>query len=129
MKNKGKYKDLQNEYESLEKQLLALFHSGVYISSNDLIKISKKLDYNLPLKERNILLQKLMGNAKKDDKLIELLGYMRDLLKVKGSSYIKLGTKYPYAQDIIGSWLQKAKSTDRLIKIKIGQLQSANLQK
>ena len=129
MKHQAKHKDLQNEYESLEKQLLALFYSGVYISSNDLIGISKKLNYNLPLKERNILLQKLMGDAKKDNKLIELLGYLRDLLKIKGSDYIKLGEKYPYAQNIIGSWLQKAKSTDRLIKIKITQLKANSLQK
>lgn len=127
MKHRAKYKDLQNEYESLEKQLLALFYSGVYISSNDLIEISKKLNYNLPLKERNVLLQKLMGDAKKDNKLIEFLGYLRDLLKVRGVSYVKLGEKYPYAQKIIGSWLQKAKSTDRLVKIKIGQLKLENL--
>ena len=48
---KQKFKDRQNEYETLEKQLLSLFHSGIYISSYDIVQLGKAIGYDLPLKE------------------------------------------------------------------------------
>ncbi len=116
---KPKFKDKQNEYETLEKQLLSLFHSGIYISSYDIVQLGKAIGYDLPLKERNILLSRLLGNAKKDNKIKSLFDALSALIKHRAMQYTKLGNNHPHARPIISAWLQKAKATDLLIKREI----------
>lgn len=113
---KPKFKDRQNEYETLEKQLLSLFHSGIYISSYDIVQLGKAIGYDLPLKERNILLSRLLGDAKKDNKTKDLFDAVSALIKHRAMQYTELGNMHPHARPIISIWLQKAKSTDLLIK-------------
>ncbi len=113
---KPKFKDKQNEYETLEKQLLSLFHSGIYISSYDIMQLGKAIGYDLPLKERNILLSKLLGDAKKDNKTKELFAAISAFIMHRAMQYTELGNNHPHARPIISAWLQKAKSTDLLIK-------------
>lgn len=111
-----KHQNRQSDYESLEKHILSVHHSGVYVSSHDLVEIGKTLDYDLPLKERDILLRKMLGDAKKDGKLTELLGQLGLLTKRRAQIYTQLEKVHMPAREVISQWLQKAKSTDLLIK-------------
>ncbi len=111
-----KHQNRQSDYESLEKHILSVYHSGVYISSHDLVEIGKTLGYDLPLKERDILLRKMLGDAKKNGKLTELLGQLSLLLKRRAQIYTQLGNANIPAREVISQWLHKAKSTDLLIK-------------
>jgi hypothetical protein len=113
---KPKFIDRQNDYESLEKQLLSLFHSGVYISSYDIVTIGEKIGYKLPLKERDILLRRVIGDAKKDAKLKELLEHFGLLIEKRAKKYRALGDEHPHAREVISSWIHKAKSTNLLLK-------------
>lgn len=113
---KRKFENRQNEYETLEKQLLSLFRSGLYISSHDIVQLGKTIGYDLPLKERNILLSKLLGEAKKDNKIKSLFDAVSALIKHRAMQYTELGNMHPHARPLISLWLQKAKSTDLLIK-------------
>jgi hypothetical protein len=111
-----KHKDSQSPYESLEKQLLSLFFSGVYISSHDIRQLGEKIGIELPMKDRNILLSKLFGDANKNGKSKELLVVISDFIKSRAMQYTILGNNYPYTKPLVLKWLQKVKSTDLLIK-------------
>ncbi len=118
-----KHNNRQNDYETLEKQILSVYHSGVYITSHDLVAIGARLDYDLPYKERDILLKKLLGDAKKDGKLVALLQNIGLLLKHRAEIYSKFGDLHMPAREVISGWLHKAKSTDLLIKREIQKAQ------
>jgi hypothetical protein len=111
-----KYQNCQSGYESLEKHILSVYHSGVYVSSHDLVLIGRELGYDLPLKERDILLRKMLGNARTDGKLSDLLGKLTLLLKRRTEAYTQLGNTHVKAREVISEWLHKAKVTDLLIK-------------
>ena len=112
----AKHPNHHNNYESLEKHILSVYHSGVYISSHDLVVIGRELGYDLPLKERGRLLKKMLGNARDDGKLSSLLGELALLLKRRAQIYVKLGNEHTKAREAISVWLHKAKTTDLLIK-------------
>lgn len=111
-----KHPNHQNDYESLEKHILSVYHSAVYITSHDLVVIGRELGYDLPLKERDILLKKMLGNARDDGKLSTLLGKLSLLLKRRAQTYVQLGDEHAKARGVISEWLHKAKATDLLIK-------------
>ncbi|MDD5360277.1 MAG: hypothetical protein PHI79_03815 [Sulfurovaceae bacterium] len=111
-----KHKDSQSPYESLEKQLLSLFFSGIYISSHDIRQLGEKIGIELPVKDRNILLSKLFGDANKNQKSKELLVVISDFIKSRAMQYTILGNNYPHTKPLVSKWLQKAKSTDLLIQ-------------
>jgi len=116
-----KHQNRQSDYDSLEKHILSVFHSGVYISSHDLVTIGRELEYDYPLKERDILLRRMLGDTKKDGRLTELLAKLAQLLKQRAQTYTQLGNDYMALREIISTWLQKAKTTDRLIKSEIAK--------
>lgn len=116
MKQGKKHEDRQSEYETLEKQLLSLFHSGIYISSYDIVQIGKNIGLDLPFKDRDILLKSLFAKAKSQDNLGEALRYVGLYIRDRANKYTLLGNEYPHARPLISSWLQKAKATDALLK-------------
>jgi len=116
MGKKVNFQDRQSDYESMEKHLLSTYSSGVYISSYDLVEIGKKLGVELPLKERDILMRKLFGDMKEAGKLGDLLAQFMLFFKDKTTTYTRLGNQHIDARDVIGNWMQKAKSTDMLLK-------------
>jgi len=123
--NKGEKMKQQNQtspYESLEKQLLSLFFSGLYISSHDIRQIGAKIGIELPVKDRNILLSRLFGDANKENKTKELYLAISDLIRSRAMQYAILGNNYPHTKPLILKWLQKAKATDLLLKREMGSL-------
>ncbi len=116
-----KHQNRQNDYESLEKHILSVFHSGVYVSSHDLVQIGNAMGNEYPYKERDILLKKMLGDARENGNFNELLAKLTALLKHRAAIYTELGNTHMAARDVISRWLQKAKTTDRLIKSEISK--------
>lgn len=116
MKQGKKHEDRQSEYETLEKQLLSLFHSGIYISSFDVVQIGKAIGLDMPFKDRDVLLKSLFAGAKKEDKFSEALRQIGLYIRERANKYTVLGNEYPHARPLISSWIQKAKATDALLK-------------
>ena len=117
-----KHKEQTNPYESLEKQLLSLFFSGIYVSSHDIRQLGAKIGIELPVKDRNILLSRLFGDANKENKTKELYLAISDFIKSRAMQYTILGNNYPHTKPLILKWLQKAKATDLLLKREINNL-------
>lgn len=120
-----KHEDRQSDYETLEKHILSVYHSGVYVSSYDLVVIGHALGYDLPLKERDILLSKMLGDAKTDGRLSDLLKELRQLLKKRAQRYRQLGDSHEAVRSVISVWLHKAKAADTLIQKEISKAQYA----
>ncbi|MBN2825277.1 MAG: hypothetical protein JXQ76_08140, partial [Campylobacterales bacterium] len=110
------FQNRQSDYESLEKHLLSTYSSGVYISSFDLVQIAAKLGLELPLKERDILMRKLFGEMKEQNRLNDLLAHLMLFFKDRATAYTRLGNQHIDARDVISNWIQRAKSTDMLLK-------------
>jgi len=121
MKQGKKHEDRQSEYETLEKQLLSLFHSGIYISSYDVIQIGKSIGLDMPFKERDVLLKSLFAKAKEANQFSEALRHITIFIKDRANQYTVLGNEFPHARPIITKWLQKAKATDALLKREIAR--------
>jgi len=58
-------KNEDSDFESLEKRILSLFFSGVYLSTKDIVEIGGKFGYELDFKPREVILKKLLIDAKK----------------------------------------------------------------
>ncbi len=113
-----------SDYEALEKQLLAVFRSGVYINSKDIARMGEALGYDLPIKEREVSLKKLIARAKKAGRLSELFEEIAELISERMREYNEYGEKYPQAQKVTLQWLQKAKSTLRLLHMETQKLKA-----
>ena len=63
MKERKNENLLPPAYEGVERQLMAVFYSGVYITNADIAEVGKRLGLELPLKDRMALLKQLMRHA------------------------------------------------------------------
>lgn len=116
MKLGKKHEDRQSEYETLEKQLLSLHHSGIYFSTFDIVQLGKSIGLDLSFKDRDILLRSLLAKAKEQEQLVELLRQITLFIRDRANRYTILGNEFPHARPLISQWLQKAKATDALLK-------------
>lgn len=124
MGKKVTFHNRQSDYESLEKHLLSTYSSGVYISSYDIVVMAQKLGIELPLKERDVLMRKLFGDMKEQNRLGDLLAQLILFFKDRATLYTRLGNQHIDARDVIGNWMQKAKSTDMLLKREVQKVAS-----
>lgn len=112
MKNK---KEEQSKYQHLINQLLTLFFSGVYITSEEMILIGKKLGYELPSKNRELLLKNLFAMAEKDNKTAFILDEFLFLLNERFSEYKNLTMTYPGINEVSMNWAQRINTIKRLL--------------
>ncbi|WP_201352203.1 hypothetical protein [Hydrogenimonas urashimensis] len=112
-----RYNDpLPPAYEGVERQLMALFYSGVYITNADIVKVGKSLGLQLPLKERTALLKQIMQHAYDNDMKPAMLQAFIQLLQERIKSYQTLAQAFPTAAPLIQTWIQKARSTAMLLQ-------------
>jgi hypothetical protein len=117
-------KNEDSDFESLEKRILSLFFSGVYLSTKDIVEIGGKFGYELDFKPREVILKKLLIDAKKDGKFVDILSEIRAWLKARAGVYSYLGDEHIDARDVISLWLHKAKTTDTILKNEILKAQN-----
>ena len=103
------------EYETLEKQLMALFRSGIYITAQDVRNIAKECGYEMPLKEREIALRNLLKKAKEGDNLLSVFDGIVKVIDERMEQYREYASEYEGAKTIINSWIQKATATKMLL--------------
>lgn len=110
----------KKQYSFFEQSLLNI-SSGIYFSVKDFIDIAKELDISLPFKTREIVLQKLLLEAKQkklNDKLITLFFQK---LEEKKEQYLALHINYEKSKPLISNWLRQLESTKMLIQRELFQ--------
>lgn len=109
-------KEEQSKYQHIINQLLTLFFSGTYISSNDMMNIANKMGYEMPSKSREIFLKNLFLEAEKDDKLDTLFDEFIKLLMARINEYKSLNIAFPSMIAVSSIWMQRANSVLRLLQ-------------
>ena len=103
-------------FSMLEKQLLALHFNGSYISNFDFKEIAKKIGVEVDLADREKMFKNLLKIAREENKEAELYRAISDLLVERMEEYRQLSELYPKARDILGSYIQKTRSTIMLLQ-------------
>jgi len=116
MKKRRDENVLPPAYEGLERQLMALFYSGVYITNADLVRVAKEMGLELPLKERMALLKEMMHEAYENNLKPQMIQGFTALIQERVKIYQDYAQAFPTAAPLIGQWLQKARSTLMLLQ-------------
>ncbi|MGM0623773.1 MAG: hypothetical protein ACQESH_07095 [Campylobacterota bacterium] len=110
-----KFNNELKEYEALEKQLMALYRSGVYITAKDVQDVGKQCGYELPLKERETSLRNLLAKAKEDKKLLEIFDGLIHVIDAKVTQYGEYESEYEAIKPLVARWKQRAAMTKTVI--------------
>jgi len=116
MREKENQNILPPAYEGVERHLMAVFYSGVYITNADIARVGAKLGLELPLKDRMALLKQLMRHAHDNDQKPQLMQGFIDILKERADTYRQLAQTFPSASPLLGQMIQKAQSTVMLLQ-------------
>ena len=103
-------------YEGVERHLMAVFYSGVYITNADIVEVGKKLGLDLPLKDRMALLKQLMRHAHDNNLKTQLMQGFLDVINRRANAYRQLLQDFPDAAAVLEPMIQKARSTALLLQ-------------
>jgi len=103
-------------YEGVERHLMALFYSGVYVTNADIVKVGKLLGLELPLKDRMALLKQIMYHAHENNMKPQMIQGFIQLLQERTKIYNDLAQNFPSSAPLIQQWIQKARSTIMLLQ-------------
>jgi hypothetical protein len=103
-------------YEGVERHLMALFYSGVYVTNADIVKVGKLLGLELPLKDRMALLKQIMHHAHENNMKPQMMQGFIQLLQERTKIYNDLAQNFPSSAPLIQQWIQKARSTIMLLQ-------------
>ncbi len=106
----------KGSFVSLEDNLLSLFFSGVYLTNYDFFNIAKKLNFNIPIKDREVNLRSLIKGAKDNLKSKELEDELFNLIDTRIDEYSKLANNYANTSLIIKNWIDKANNLKLVVK-------------
>ena len=116
MKKRFMEEELPESYGIIERQLMALFYCGVYITNADLVEIGAEMGYEYGLKNRVSLLKDLMHDAYEEGRVPEMLRHLTRLLQERAGEYQRLAGDFPAAAGILHEMIQKARSTAMLMQ-------------
>lgn len=103
----------ETEFERIIKILLIPAKSGIYISREDIRRIGKLINVEIPVKERKFMLKDLFLYAKQFDMLKDFLNLLIEFANNRVEQYLALKEAYPKSAKLMDIWINKA---DRLIK-------------
>ena len=115
-KRKFDEETLPPSYEGIERQLMALFYSGVYVTNDDIIKVGRRIGLELPRKDRMALLKEVMHEAYENGQMVPVLQGFIQLLQERANQYRHYAQQFPAAAPLIGEWLQKVRATTMLLQ-------------
>jgi hypothetical protein len=105
-----------SKYQHVINQLLTLYFSGVYITSKDIMVMGNALGFELPSKNREILLKTLFAECEKMEKMPQLCdGFIR-LLQARLHEYKTLTSTFKSIHGISGLWIQRINTLIRLLQ-------------
>ena len=116
MKQKMDETVLPPAYEGVERQLMAVYYSGVYITNADIVRVGKRLGVDLPLKDRMALLKQLMRHAHDRHQKAPLMQEFVEILQERARIYRQLSETFPQAAPLLEQMMQKARATAMLLQ-------------
>jgi len=106
---------IKSKFTALENHFLNTFFSGIYISANEFINIGKKVDLNLGMNSRELLIKELLNKSDADGKLNQVVELLNTLIQERVDKYNSLSRDYPGSSNMLSNLTQKATSTKSLL--------------
>lgn len=103
-------------FKALESHFLNAFHSGLYLSAQELANIGQKYGIEVPLKTRELIIKNLLNDAQKIDKLQEVILDISNIINERTQALQDLSANYPNAADFLASIMQKVNASNLLLK-------------
>ncbi|MEA1919776.1 MAG: hypothetical protein U9N52_08055 [Campylobacterota bacterium] len=105
----------RSKFTALENHFLNTFFSGLYLSQNDLIAIAKKVDIELDMNTREMLIKNLLNESDRKGNISQVTVLLNQLIDQRIQAYHKLSIDYPASQTIMATLAQKANGTKSLL--------------
>ena len=113
---KKNFQDNVSPFQSLEHHFLNVFHAGVYISGQEMVNIGKKFDYDLPLKNRELVIKNLLNTANDAGNLQAVLLEISHVIQDRIKTLNSLAQDYPTTAAYLQTMIQRSTASDRLLK-------------
>ncbi len=113
---KKRHQETQSPFQSLENHFLNVFHAGVYISGQELVNVGKQHGFDIPMKNRELVIKNLLNTANDNGKLSEVVADISALIHERIKLLNGYASDYPHAANYLQSLIQRATSTDLLLK-------------
>ena len=115
-KRKHREEELPPAYEGVERHLMAVYYSGVYITNADIVDVAGKMGLELAMKDRTALLKDLMHHAHETGAKARMMQGFIELLQTRSKSYAKMANDFPLAAPLLQGMMQKARATALLLQ-------------
>ena len=113
---KKNFENQPSPFKALETHFLNVFHSGLYISGSEMVNISKNLGYDIPLKNREIVMKTLLATANEKGDLPQVIASLSSLIHNRIDALNALAQDFPNAAPFLRTMIQKSTSSDLLLK-------------
>lgn len=113
---KRNFSEKPSPFQNLENHFLNVFHAGVYISGQELVNIGKKFDFEIPLKNRELVIKNLLNTAHEEGNLPAVMVELSHLIQERIKTLNTLALDYPHAAGYLQTLIQRSSSTDKLLK-------------
>jgi len=108
-------KSIKSRFTTLENQFLNTFFSGVYVSASEFISIGKKVDLNLGMNTRELLIKELLNKSDENGTLNQTVALLNDTLQERITKYNSLSKDYPGSTEVLARLAKKTKNTASLL--------------
>ena len=113
---KKNFTEKSSPFQTLENHFLNVFHAGVYISGQEMVDIGKKFNYDIPLKNRELVIKNLLNTANDEENLQAVIVELSQLIQGRIKTLTNLALDYPNAAAYLQTIIQRSTSSDRLLK-------------
>jgi hypothetical protein len=103
-------------FQNLENHFLNVFHAGVYLSGQEMVDIAKKFNYDIPLKNRELVIKNLLNTANDENNLPAVVLELSHLIQNRIKTLNALALDYPNAAAYLQTMIQRSASSDKLLK-------------
>ena len=110
-----KYESDRSKFKALENHLLNTFFSGIYLSASEFIEIANKVDIQLDMNTREMLIKNLLNISYEENKLAQVMAYLSKKIDERVQEYHQLALSYPHANSKMAHLASRANATKALL--------------
>jgi len=108
-------------------ELLGVDYSGIYITSVELRDISERLGFDIKLTDNHKMFGEILKLSQKDGRTAEALGFIKELVNGRISTYKELAERFGGAAERIEEWQIKAARASRKIDNAIKEVKNESV--
>ncbi len=113
---KKNFSEKPSPFQNLENHFLNVFHAGVYISGQEMVDVGKKFGFEIPLKNRELVIKNLLNTAYEEGNLPAVMMELSHLIQDRIKTLNTLALDYPHTAGYLQTLIQRTSSTDKLLK-------------